>query len=89
MACSHMCTFTTTLCLSSEIGLLSNFLCPKVCYIYFICTYLYNIYKFTYILSYYSGKGGKNRRRGKNEGEAKRELAYKDEGQGNDNDFIK
>lgn len=28
------------------------------------------------------GKGGKNRRRGKNEGEEKRELITKDEGQG-------
>lgn len=29
----------------------------------------------------YSGKGGKNRRRGKNEGEIKRELVYKEDGQ--------
>ena len=28
------------------------------------------------------GKGGKNRRRGKNEGEEKRELIFKEEGQG-------
>lgn len=29
-----------------------------------------------------AGKGGKNRRRGKNEGEEKRELIIKEEGQG-------
>lgn len=28
-----------------------------------------------------AGKGGKNRRRGKNEGESKRELEYKEPGQ--------
>jgi hypothetical protein len=28
------------------------------------------------------GKGGKNRRRGKNEGEIKRELVFKEDGQG-------
>ena len=28
------------------------------------------------------GKGGKNRRRGKNEAEEKRELEFKDDGQG-------
>ena len=33
------------------------------------------------------GKGGKNRRRGKNEGEEKRELIFKEEGQGNIFDF--
>lgn len=30
------------------------------------------------------GKGGKNRRRGKNEGEEKRELIFKEDGQGKD-----
>lgn len=29
-----------------------------------------------------AGKGGKNRRRGKNEGDEKRELVVKEEGQG-------
>lgn len=29
-----------------------------------------------------NGKGGKNRRRGKNEGEEKRELVFKEDGQG-------
>jgi len=37
-------------------------------------------------LSFSSGKGGKNRRRGKNENEAeKRELIFKEDGQG---DFL-
>ena len=35
------------------------------------------------MLIYFSGKGGKNRRRGKNENEReKRELVFKEEGQG-------
>lgn len=36
-----------------------------------------------------AGKGGKNRRRGKNENEEKRELKFKEEGQGMiHNDYI-
>lgn len=36
-----------------------------------------------YLSHFYTGKGGKNRRRGKNENESeKRELVFKEDGQG-------
>lgn len=44
-------------------------------------------FNFSFVLLY-SGKGGKNRRRGKNENESeKRELVFKDDGQGKLNFF--
>lgn len=45
---------------------------------------------FTYSLTYFLivGKGGKNRRRGKNENETeKRELVFKEDGQGKYNNY--
>lgn len=35
-----------------------------------------------------TGKGGKNRRRGKNESEEKRELIFKEDGQGEEEGFV-
>ena len=35
-----------------------------------------------------TGKGGKNRRRGKNESEEKRELIFKEDGQGEEEVFV-
>ncbi len=44
---------------------------PALNRLLFVCAFLCNIL----------GKGGKNRRRGKNEGEIKRELIFKEDGQ--------
>lgn len=42
-----------------------------------------NFFKLTDLLLVFTGKGGKNRRRGKNENESeKRELVFKEDGQG-------
>lgn len=43
---------------------------------FYDCTFF-----FTDFFFWLKGKGGKNRRRGKNEGEVKRELVIKEEGQ--------
>lgn len=51
----------------------------------YLYNYLTTLFHFNFVFFFLSlGKGGKNRRRGKNENETeKRELVFKEDGQGN------